>query len=139
MQCRPFLGSQCLSVFFRFRNPEELAEFPGGRRMLGLAVGQMVLCTAFGHSRNCPTGHIRHVKFIDALLVGQEQKLPSCWLGVLGSRVISVPGFPSLIKRAPLQTFLSLRSLRRAPFSLLPCLFSVSNSDPPHRSSLSGL
>lgn len=38
-----------LSVFFLFRNSEQLGEFPLGRNMLGL--GQMVLCTAFGHNR----------------------------------------------------------------------------------------
>lgn len=100
-----FLGSQCSIGFYQFGNPEELAEFPGGRSMLGVAVGQMALCTAFGHNRNGPTGHVRHVKVIDALLVGQELKLPSCWPGVLGPQVISVPGCTSLFKRALFRPF----------------------------------
>lgn len=99
----------------------------------------MVLCPTFGHDRNCPAGPFRHIKVIDALLIRQGQKSPSCRLGVLGAQIILAPGCSSLIKTVQLQTFLSFRSLERTLFSWLHCLFSFSHSDPPHSSSLSGL
>lgn len=87
--------------------------------------------------QNGPTGRVRHIKFIDALLVRQEEKSLSCRAGVLGAQIISVPGCTSVTKRALLQTFLSLRNLKKTLFPLLHCLFSFSNSDSPHSSSLS--
>lgn len=79
----------------------------------------MVLCPAFGHNRNCPTGQFRPIEVIDALLFRQGQKSPSCRPGVLGAQIISAPGCSFLIKTARLQTFLSFRSLERTLFSWL--------------------
>lgn len=61
-------------------------------------MGQMGLCT--GHKTNGPTGRFKHIKVIDALLVGQEQKSPFCRPGVRGAQIISAPSCASPITRA---------------------------------------